>query len=194
VTLQEIIGENDLLERTRNSQRLRVYNQSSIKVCAALRGRETYKRNRGTMIKALITVAIACAGFAAPVQADPVHIMHAGEWESQIDKMPGKRICLNKDRAFDSDTLAKMTQQLGIKCSVNDVVTSGSSLSYTSICEIAGGRVTQHGVITFEGDDSFSSRTKAHYEGGPIKIPDIEMSQTSHRLGACQPGDHQSPF
>jgi Protein of unknown function (DUF3617) len=146
------------------------------------------------MTKTIIAAVIICAASALAAHADSAQVMHAGEWETRIGEGMVRRTCLNADRAFDPATLIKLTAKAGAKCTLGDAHADGPTITYVATCEIGGGHMTLHSTITSGGPDSFTSRSKAHYECGPIKIPDMDMTQTSHRLGSCQPGDAKSPF
>jgi hypothetical protein len=87
-----------------------------------------------------------------------------------------------------------MTDRVGAKCTIGDVKEDGAVITYVTTCDIAGGLMVLHGTITVDGTDSYTSRSKSHFEGSQIKLPDMDLTVTSHRVGPCQPGDIQSPF
>ncbi len=126
--------------------------------------------------------------------AEPAQVMHAGEWESRIGDGQPRLICLKTDRPFDPETLMKMTEKVGAKCTLSDVKQAGSVITYVTSCNIMGGKMTSHGTITVNAPDAYVSRSQSHFEGGPVKMPDMDLTVASHRIGPCQPGDTQSPF
>jgi hypothetical protein len=126
--------------------------------------------------------------------ADAVQVMHAGEWESRIGEGQPRLICLKSDRPFDRETLTKMTEKAGASCTLGDVKEAGSVITYVTSCDLAGGKMILHGTITVNAPDTYVSRTQSHFEGGPVKVPDMDLTVSSHRIGSCQPGDIQSPF
>jgi hypothetical protein len=143
-----------------------------------------------------IFIAASIAFFASLTlaYADPVQVMHAGEWESRVGDGQPRLICMKTDRPFDQETLSKMTQKAGAACTLSDVKEAGAVITYLTSCNLAGGKMILHGTITVNAPDTYVSRTQSHFEGGPVKLPDMDLTVASRRLGPCQPGDIQSPF
>jgi len=146
------------------------------------------------MRQIFIAISMAFLASLTLAYAEPVQVMHAGEWESRIGNGQPRLICLKTDRPFDLETLTKMTEKAGARCILSDVKEADSVISYITSCDIAGGKMILHGTITVNAPDTYVSRSQSHYEGGPIKMPDMDLTVASHRVGPCQPGDSQSPF
>ena len=141
----------------------------------------------------LAALAVFVASASAAL-ADPPPQLRAGEWETRNDNGPAHRICERNDHAFDAVAVNRMLSAGGTKCAPAEVHTSGPVTTYSSTCVIAGGRLTTHGVMTSHGPDAYTSRSQSHYEGGTMKLPDMDMTQVSRRLGPCQPGDTISKY
>jgi len=146
------------------------------------------------IVTAMTVVACGCFASLIAAQAKPTHVMRAGEWESRVGGAPKRLICLKADRPFDPVTLTKMSDRVSAKCHIGDVNETGAAITYVTMCDIAGGHMVVHGTITVDSDDSYISRSKSHFEGGQVRLPDMDLTVTSHRVGPCQPGDTQSPF
>ncbi len=146
------------------------------------------------MRQMFIAASMAFIASLTLAYADPAQVMHAGEWESRVGDGPPRLICLKTDRPFDQETLAKMTQKAGATCTLGDVKEAGPVITYLTSCNIAGAKMILHGTITVNAPDTYVSRTQSHFEGGPVKLPDMDLTVASHRVGSCQPGDIQSPF
>jgi hypothetical protein len=143
-----------------------------------------------TVLNALVLVA-ALAGAAQTAQAATAR---AGEWETVLDGGKPNLVCLHQDRTFDAATIEKMSQAPGLKCDFSNLHSSGAAASISAVCAVGGGRMSIETVITSTGPDSYVTRTRSHFEGGSMKIPDMDMTQTGRRLGDCKPGDRQSPY
>ena len=139
----------------------------------------------------LIIAAVVLTSAAA--HADPASVLRAGEWETRNDNGPVNHICHLEDHAFDRATLDWMMGAERAKCAPADVGMSGPVTTYATTCEVAGGRMTVHGTITAQGPDAFTTHIQSHFEGGTIKMPDMDMSQVARRTGPCRPGDRQGP-
>jgi hypothetical protein len=137
----------------------------------------------GTGLVAGFLVAAASAAAAAPVA-------RAGEWESTIGGRTNY-VCLAKDRAYDVEGLAKVMPGGG-KCAVSDLHTAGPVTTFVMACDIAGGHMTTHNTLTMTGDQAYTMRATSHMDGGPQKIPDMDITQVSHRTGPCQARDRMA--
>ena len=133
----------------------------------------------------LLTGALVAAAAAA---AAPV--AKAGEWETVI----GQRttyVCLPKDKTFDIEGLAKVMPGGG-KCEVHDLHTAGAVTTFAMACDVGGGHMTTNNTLTVTGAESYTMHATSHMTGGPQAIPDMDITQVSHRTGACQPRDRMA--
>jgi hypothetical protein len=101
---------------------------------------------------------------------------------------------LPADRTFDQATFSKIMALSGAKCATGTLNVAGAVISFSASCDIAGGHLTVFTTITATGPDAYTTRSRSHYVGGQIKMPDMDITETSRRLGACKPGDKPSPF
>jgi len=120
--------------------------------------------------------------------------LRAGEWETIIDGGRRSIVCIPADKNFDQATVSKLMSSAGIKCNVSAFQTLGPVTTSAMVCEVAGGHLSVRSTFTFNGQDSYITRSISHLEGGSVKMPDMDMTQTAHRLGACKPGDRQSRY
>lgn len=149
---------------------------------------------RAAMIFALSAVS-ATAAFAGPL------VRHAGEWQTSINNGPPRIVCFPNDATFDQAYVTKSMAKIpGASCTISNINTIGNVTSYSMQCTVNGSTMTSSGTITATGPDSFTS--KIHSHGGSMKLPngqvsafpDMNLTSTSHRLGACKPGDPQNPY
>ena len=133
----------------------------------------------------IFTVAFVVQAVAAPV-------VRSGEWETSIDGGPKHLVCEKSDHTFDQASLAKAMALSGAKCAPGDYHDTGTVVTYKTVCEIGGGKMTSGSIITATGPDSYTTRSTSHMDGGQYKIPDMDMTQTARRLGPCKPGDKPS--
>ncbi len=135
-----------------------------------------------------------CLALSSAAAAHAEMVAHAGEWQTRNDNGPINLICEHADHKFDRATMERMLTRPGMVCTVGDLRTAGMVTIISASCQVAGGRMTTVDTITWRGPDAYTSHMKSHFEGGKIAIPDMDMTQAAQRLGACKPGDRQSPY
>jgi hypothetical protein len=133
----------------------------------------------------IFSTVFAVQAYAAPTTRN-------GEWETSNDGGPKHLVCEKTDHTFDAATLDKAMHMAGAKCAPGIFHDGGTVVTFKVICEIGGGKLTSNSVITATGPDSYTTRLTSHMEGGPMKMPDMDMTQTARRLGPCKPGDTPS--
>jgi hypothetical protein len=145
------------------------------------------------MIRTSIVVSATLASPTLAAQADAALVIAGGQWEIRTGEVAYK-ICQPTDRELDATTLVKMTAVSGPRCNAVNVKTIGRSVTYETRCKVAGGQMTIRGKLTTQGSDAYTNRTHSHFEGGPIEMPDMQITEVARRLGPCQPNDVKSPF
>jgi len=145
-------------------------------------------------MKTFLQVMLLVAALVAA--AEPAHaaMARAGEWETILNGDRRRLVCLHQDRTFDAPTIAKMSQVPGVKCTTGAFRSSGLQAAFNETCEVAGGVMTIDTVVTVTGMDAYTTRSKSHLVGGSIQMPDMDLTQTGHRLGDCKAGDLKSPY
>jgi hypothetical protein len=147
------------------------------------------------MPRCLASAFLLYAMSATAALADSI-VMHAGEWETTIDKGKPMIVCRPADATLDQNyVLQSMSKIPGADCKMSELKTQGDVTSYSLQCMIGGSQMISSGSITMTGPDSYTGT--AHSHGGMIKMPsgqamampDVDMTSVSRRLGPCKPGD-----
>ncbi len=143
---------------------------------------------------------VAAAATATTAWADSDFVIRAGEWQTSVafNNRPGSAphttlVCHKEDRALTQTGLSGMLGRMGGHCDTPEITHGIGTVSFTVECAVGGGQMTVHVTATPEGPDAVSMHTIAHLEGGQMKLPDMDMSSASRRLGPCQPGDRTEP-
>jgi hypothetical protein len=79
------------------------------------------------------------------------------------------------------------------KCSQQSIDITGARATVDAVCKLMNLHVSVHAVVTPVGDTALHSDTHVHLDG-PSPIPgipsDMILSIDAHRVGPCQPGEH----
>jgi len=121
--------------------------------------------------------------FCSAVMAGSGLNVEDGMWDiTSVVKMPGMTIpsmtisqCITKDNAIPQSNSPGQDE-----CRVSDIKTSGNTVSWTTICDGQGGKMTGKGEVTYHGN-RFEGRMTTEHMGMVIVT---EMS--GKRTGPCK--------
>ena len=136
---------------------------------------------------------------AAVARADQGPLLRAGEWSTVVTFDGGKsppgpprHACETSDHVMDKATFTALMARAHLVCPRLDFGTAGQVTTFSMTCNSTAAKdmtLQANGTMTNDGPDGYTLHEHTHAQGGSVRIPDMDITSVSRRVGACTPED-----